>query len=86
MFDEDQADERRQRKLRQPDMRQRRRDLARKSLAPEVAFERVGNLDLVDAVNENVPDARPSGEFSVFRSQRPESEAMLVPMRMLVAR
>src|SRR3569623_1164594 len=48
MSDEDQADQGRKLKLRQPDLRQCGRDLARKSLAPAFACERVGNLDLVD--------------------------------------
>lgn len=86
MFGEDQADERRQRELRQPDMRQRRGGLARKSLAPEVAFERIGNLDLGDTINEDVPDPRPSGECSVSRSQTQSPKPCRSQWAMLTAR
>jgi hypothetical protein len=64
----------------QPDARQLVRDLARKSLAPKTAFERVGNLDLIYAIHDDAPESCPPGELAISRSQRPKSEAMSIPM------
>ena len=48
---------------------------------PEVPLEGVGDLDLVHAIHDDVPDARPPGERAVSRSQHPQPKTVLVPMR-----
>jgi hypothetical protein len=74
------ADEGWQRELRQPDLRDRGCDLAGIAPAPDAAHERIGNLDLVGVVYLDVPEPRTSGERPVLGSQRPQAEAVPVPM------
>ena len=47
---------------------------------PQVEIGFSWDLDLVDVLHDDVPDTGPSGERPVFRPERPESEAVLVPV------